>query len=160
MHGRSQPVLDGVQAQFVSLSAPGNESRKIHLDSCLPCEGLHRLSVRLPTRVHAVDELLRDRAHFECVERGFDSNRKELVQLPVHQVRSRIDIIEIEDKEGSVVHSEKLRSTLALINLVESFRSAVAETLLEHCGRRVIGKGSGLRWGYLIRVQGDSIFLA
>ena len=131
MHRRSQPLLDGVQAQFVSLPAPGNEGGKIHMDFCFPREGLHRLSVRLPTRVHAVDELLRNRAHFEWVESGFDSNGKELVQLPVGQVRSRIDIIEIEDKKGSVVHSEKLRSTLALINLLESLRSVVAETLLE-----------------------------
>ena len=141
MHSRSQPVLGGVQAQFVSLPAPGNESRKIHLDFCLPRQGPHRLSVRLPIRVHAVDELLCHRAYFERVERGFDSNGKELTQLPVHQIRSRIDIVEIEDKGGRGVHSEKLRSTLALINLVESLWSLVAETLLARLCQKGDQKG-------------------
>jgi hypothetical protein len=39
--------------------------------------------------------------------------------LPVGQVRSRIDIIEVEDKEGRVIHSEKLLSVPTRINLSE-----------------------------------------
>ncbi len=56
----------------------------------------------------------------------------------MHQVRSRIDIIEVEIKEGRVVHWEKLIAVAASINLVPwaPFR------------------------GYLIRIPGDSIFPA
>ena len=68
---------------------------------------------------------------------GFDPLGQDLTQLAVGQVRPRIDIIEVEDKGGRVVHPEKLVSVPPLINPVELMSS----------GER-----------YLIRIPGDSIF--
>ena len=56
---------------------------------------------------------------------------KKLAQLPVHQVRSRIDIIEIEHKPGRVVHWEKLLSALASINLAGFFIRGEPPALLD-----------------------------
>ncbi len=77
---------------------------------------------------------------------GFDPLGQDLTQLAVGQVRPRIDIIEVEDKGGRVVHPEKLVSVPPLINLVE-FRINPVELM-----------SSGER--YLIRIPGDSIFPA
>ena len=57
---------------------------------------------------------------------GSESLGQDLAQLPVGHVRSRIDIIEVEDKEGRVVHSEKLLSVPTRINLVELVKSGRA----------------------------------
>ena len=141
VHRRLQSLLGGVKAQLVRLPAPGYEYRMSHPDSGLPRQAFHGLSVGIPIRVRSVDKILRYRAHFERVDGGFDSIREELAQLPVHQVRSRIDIIEVEHKPRRVVHSQKLLSALAPINLTGS-------------------TSAGRTRPYLIVVASDSIFPA
>lgn len=86
VHRRFQPLVGGVQAQLVRFPAPGNKSRLGHPDVGFPSEACHGLSVCTPIRVHAVDEFVRHRAHFEWVVSGFDPIGKEWAQLPVHQV--------------------------------------------------------------------------
>ncbi len=119
VHRRFQSLLGGVQAQFVRLPAPGDECGMSHPDFGLTREVCHGLSVGFPVRARPIDELLRHRADFERMANGSESLGQELAQLPVGQVRSWIDIIEVEDKEGRVVHSEKLLSVPTRINLVE-----------------------------------------
>ena len=141
VHRGLESLLGGVQTQFVRLPAPGYEYRMSHPDSGLPRQAFHGLSVGIPIRVRSVDKLLRYRAHFERVDGGFDSIREELAQLPVGQVRSWIDIIEVEHKSRRVVHSQKLLSALAPINLTGS-------------------TSAGRTRPYLIVVASDSIFPA
>jgi len=119
VHRRFQFLLGGVQAQFVRLPAPGDESGMSHPDFGLTREVCNGLSVGLPVWARPIDELLRHRADFERMANGSESLGQDLVQLPVGQVRSRIDIVKVEDKEGRVVHSEKLLSVPTRINLVE-----------------------------------------
>ena len=114
------------------------------------CEAHHRVSVGLPIRARPVDELLRHRADFEGMANRFDPLGQDLTQLAVGQVRSRIDVIEVEDKGERVGHPEKLLSIPPRINLCELVGPG-EPTALPH------GAGIG---GYLIRIPGDSIFPA
>ena len=112
-----------------------------HPDFGLTREVRYGLCVGCPIRARSVDEFVRHRADFERMANGFDSRGQDLAQLQVGQVRSRIDIVEVEDKGRRVVHSEKLPSGPASINLVESaIRGSVP--------------------GNLIGIPGDSIFPA
>ena len=126
MHPRFQSLLGCVYEQLVCLPAPGYESGASHPDPGLPRESCHRLSVCSPVRARPVDELVRHRADFERMANGFDPAGQDLAQLPVGQVRSGIDIIEVEDKERHIVHSTKLPSVLAAINLCRVRASGAA----------------------------------
>ena len=117
VHRRLQSLLGGVQEQFVRLPAPGDECGMSHLDFGLTREVCHGLPVSFPIWARPVDELVGHGADFERMAKGFESLGQDLAQLPMGQVGSRIDIIEVEDKEGRVVHSEKLLYVPAPIKL-------------------------------------------
>ena len=131
MHRRFQSLFGGVQSEFVCLPAPGDERGMNHPDFGLTREVCHGPSIGFPVRGRPVDELVGHRADFERMANGFESVGQNLAQLPMGQVRSRIDIIEVEDKERRVVHSEKLLSVPAPINLVESVNPGGASGSLD-----------------------------
>ena len=117
VHRRFPSLFCGVQEQFVRFPAPRYECWMSHLHVGFSGHARNHLGVRVPTRVCAVHERLRHRAHLERVNRGGYPIREEFAQLPVSEVRSRIDIVEVEDERGFVVHRGKLLFGVALIKL-------------------------------------------
>lgn len=132
---RFQALFRGVQPQFVRFSAPGYECWTSHPDVGLSRQACHGFGVCAPIRVCTVDERLRHGAYLQRVECWPDAVGEESTQLPVSEVRSWIDVVEVEDERGHVGHSVKLPFGRVPIKLAEFFWPS------DQAGRSPLEKG-------------------